>query len=260
MSAPALVLVHGYPFDHTLWDQVIALLDPKVQVLAPDLRGFAGQPTGDAEPSLDRMAEDLKALLDRHDIGRAVVAGMSMGGYVALAFAEHHPERLAGLGLISSQAAADTEQARASRRAMIVKVRQEGAQAAAAAVIPKLFAAGNSAKPELIRFPQAGAEQAGVDGIVWALEAMARRPDRTTLLHGLPIPVLFVHGVEDQFIPADRARELAKLPRNTRYVEIENAGHATPLEAPAAVAEALTDLIERSFARPGAAPSLPSRP
>src|ERR1044071_9218877 len=109
MSPPALLLVHGYPFDHTLWDKVVPLIDSTIQILAPDLRGFGQTPAGADEPSLDRMADDLDQLLREQHVERAVVAGMSMGGYVALSFAERHGQRLAGLALISSQAAADTD-------------------------------------------------------------------------------------------------------------------------------------------------------
>jgi 3-oxoadipate enol-lactonase len=174
MSAPVLLLVHGYPFDHTLWGLVLPFLDQSIRVLAPDLRGFGGRPTGNEEPSLEWLADDLERLLDEQQVSRATVAGMSMGGYVALTFAERHPERLAGLGLISSQAAADTVEGRASRRAMIEKVRAGGPGVAAEAAIPKLFAPENGRRVELRRFAAAGADRAGVAGITWALEAMAR--------------------------------------------------------------------------------------
>jgi pimeloyl-ACP methyl ester carboxylesterase len=247
METPTLVLVHGYPFDHTLWDHVVPLLGDKVQVLTPDLRGFGGRPVGTDSPSLGRMADDLKELLDQQTIRRAVVAGMSMGGYVALAFAEHYPERLAGLGLISTQAAADTDEAKANRRAMIDKVRRDGPNVAAQAVIPKLFAPANSTKSELIRFPTVGAERAGAEGIAWALEAMAQRPDRTATVRELRVPVLVVHGAEDKIIPAAGARELARLTADGQYVEIEGAGHATPIEGPLKLAQALLELVNRSF-------------
>jgi 3-oxoadipate enol-lactonase len=247
MNVPALVLVHGYPFDHTLWDHVVPLIPDDIQVLAPDLRGFGERPLGHDEPALGRMADDLEELLDQHQIGRAVLAGMSMGGYVALAFAEHYPGRLAGLALVSSQPWADADEAKAARRAMIERVRREGPSAAAQAAIPKMFAPAHMNKPELIRFPTSGAAKAGVDGIAWALEAMARRPDRTSVLESLRVPVLIMHGVDDQFIPITRAREMAKLNAARQFVEIANAGHGTPLEAPVLVAEALTHLVRRSY-------------
>ncbi len=254
MSTPVLLLIHGYPFDHTLWDPVRPLLDKDIQLLTPDLRGFDGQAPENVEPSLDRWADDLARLLDQQQADRAVVAGMSMGGYVALAFAERHAQRLAGLGLISSHVWADTDDARAGRRTMIETVRRQGPAVAAQTAIPKLFAANNASRPELTRFPLMGAERAGVPGITWALEAMARRPDRSGVFKALRVPVLVLHGLDDKFIAPDRAREMARLPKDARYVEIPEAGHATPIEAPRQVAEALNDLVRRSLAH-----STPSR-
>jgi len=250
MSSPALLLVHGYPFDHTLWHAVTPLINWDVQVITPDLRGFNGQPPGSEPPSLDVMAEDLKRLLESREIDRAIVAGMSMGGYVALAFAERYPQRLSALALISSQAAAYSDEARAGRRAMIEKVRREGPTVAAQAAIPKLFGDDNAARPDLARYPTEGAQKAGVEGIAWALEAMARRPDRTQVLRGLKVPLLVVHGAQDKFIPADRSRASAGLVADACFVEIPSAGHATPLEAPERVAEALNELVRHS--NPGA--------
>jgi pimeloyl-ACP methyl ester carboxylesterase len=247
MESATLLLVHGYPFDHTLWDKVRPLLNSKVQVIAPDLRGFNGQPTGNEEPALEVMADDLAALVKNAGSQRAVVAGMSMGGYIALAFAERHPAMLAGLALVSSQAAADTEEARASRRATIEKVRANGPGVAAEATVPKLFAPKNSGREELKRIPETSAERAGIAGITWALEAMARRSDRTAILQSLAVPVSIIHGLHDAFIPVERARALAQTTREAEFVQVDGAGHATPLEAPERVAQALDHLIRRSF-------------
>lgn len=247
MDTPTLLLVHGYPFDHTLWDGVRPLLSPNIQVLAPDLRGFNGQPTGNEEPALELMADDLASLIKNAGKQRAVVAGMSMGGYIALAFAERHPDMLAGLALVSSQAAADTEEARAGRRATIEKVRASGPGVAAEATVPKLFAPQNSGRADLKRVPETSAQRAGIAGITWALEAMARRSDRTAILQSLAVPVAVIHGVHDAFVPIERARALAQITREAEFVQVEGAGHATPLEAPEKVAQALEQLVRRSF-------------
>ena len=241
MSTTPLVLLHGYPFDHTLWDQVTARLN--CEVIAPDLRGFGGNPIGSEEPSLEVMAEDVAHLLQQKTQSRCVIAGFSMGGYVALAFAERHAPLVAGLGLINSQALADTEQTRTARRTMIEKVRREGPRAAVEAALPKLFAQANPAKEELARFPRRAAEQAGAAGISWALEAMARRPDRSAVLERLQVPLLLVHSTEDQFIPIQQFRAVAqKFPRSVS-VEIPGAGHCSPLEKPDMVAQALSQLV-----------------
>ena len=243
MNATSLVLLHGYPFDNTMWGRVREYL---VQdVIAPDLRGFGQTPAGKAEPSLETMADDISQLLDQRRVSQAILAGFSMGGYVALAFAERHPRRLAGLGLINSQSLADTEEGRAGRRAMIEKVRREGVRAATDAALPKLFSPANAAKKELPHFAIKGAEQAGVGGITWALEAMARRPDRTALLEKLPVPLLLMHSIEDQFIPVERAHALAERLPKALYIELSGAGHCSPLEAPELVAKGLSELVLR---------------
>jgi pimeloyl-ACP methyl ester carboxylesterase len=248
MSEPVLVLIHGFPFDHTMWDHVTALLDPSLRVLAPDLRGLGEQPIGDGEPSIDLMADDVAKLLDQQNIARTVVAGMSMGGYVALAFAQNHKERLAGLGLVSTQTIADTAEIRASRLALGQQVRREGPAAAVQAVLPKMFAPQNSEKPELVRFPLQAAERAGVSGIEWALKAMAHRPDRREFVKSLQVPVVVIHGAKDKLIPPKRAREMAGSIPNARFVQIAQAGHCTPLETPKEVAKALSRLVAESFA------------
>jgi pimeloyl-ACP methyl ester carboxylesterase len=235
MKGTPLVLLHGYPFDQTMWEKVVAKFEADRRFLAPDLRGF-GVEIGGAEPSLELMADDVARQLP----GEAVVAGFSMGGYVALALAERHPKLVAALALINSQAASDTDEARQGRRAMIEKVRKEGTRAATDAAIPKLFA---NPREELTRYALNGAKRAGVAGITWALEAMARRPDRTQILIQLGKPILILHSAEDKFIPATRARELATSLK-AKHFEIEGAGHCTPLEAPDKVAAAIKDFAD----------------
>jgi pimeloyl-ACP methyl ester carboxylesterase len=247
MNARALLLIHGYPFDHSLWDKVRPCLDPNAIAIVPDLPGFGIRPVLTAEPSLDAMADDLRAQLSMQGVDRAVVAGMSMGGYVALALAERCPHMVAGLALVSSQTAADTDEARANRRSMIGKVRQNGPLVAAEAAIPKMFSPRNAGLIDLIQFPRSGAEKAGAEGIAWALEAMARRPDRTALFEALSVPALVLHGADDQLISAEKAQSLAQRAKHCRYVPVSGAGHATPLENPELVAQALNDLLDRSF-------------
>ena len=239
-----LVLLHGYPFDHTMWYGVIAAIGSGVRVFVPDLRGFgANHPEEWPDPSLDLMADDIAELLTANNFARAVVAGMSMGGYVALAFAERHRSRLAGLGLISTQAGADTGEVRVARRAMIENVKANGPKVAAEALLPKLFSDANAKNTDFQDFAWNGAEQAGIKGICWALEGMARRPDRTQLLRELELPILIVHGMEDKLIPIDKIRPLAQECARDSFVQVRGAGHATPIEVPDAVAQGLLRLV-----------------
>jgi pimeloyl-ACP methyl ester carboxylesterase len=231
MKGTPLVLLHGYPFDGSMWKRTRKHLAWDGEVIAPNL-----WPTGVTEPSLDVLADDIAPLVP----GPAMIAGFSMGGYVALALAERHPHVVAAIALINSQSAADSDEVRQARRTMIEKVKKDGIGPATEAALPKLFA---TQDPELTRYPVKGAERAGASGITWALEAMARRPDRTAILQQLGKPVLIVHSTDDKFIPVTRARDLANLLK-AKYVEISGAGHCTPLEAPDKVALALKEFID----------------
>ncbi len=248
MATPALILIHGYPFDHTMWDYVVRSLRKVTNVITPDLPGFGGKPVPAVEASIDRMADEMAKVFVLEHLDRAVVAGFSMGGYVALSLAERYRHRLAGLALIGTQAAADTEEGRQNRMKMIEKVRAAGPKMAADAAIQKLFSPIRKITPDLQRFVEQGATGAGVEGISWALEAMAYRPDRTSILKNLHFPVLVMHGVDDQFIPKEKAREMCKLLSDCEYAEVQGAGHALPLEAPEQVVEELMGLLDRAEA------------
>lgn len=240
-----LILIHGYPFDHTLWYSVIASLGSNAKVLAPDLPGFGrtGAPP-EQEPSLELYADFILHFIERHGFSEAIVGGMSMGGYVALAFAEKYRERVAGLALISAQAAADTEEGRQNRRNLMGKIRKEGVSAAIGAILPKMFSTARTLSNDLRSFVVEGAERAGVEGLCWALEAMARRPSRTELVSSLEVPVLVAHGREDAIIPIAKARALAETCKLPQFAELRSAGHATPLEAPDDLAQALARLAD----------------
>jgi pimeloyl-ACP methyl ester carboxylesterase len=230
-----------------MWFSTIASMGANAKVIAPDLPGFGRMPLAASRaPSLDYIAEWLAAVLDEHGYSRAVVAGMSMGGYIALAFAANFRERVAGLGLISSQTVADSEETRRARRDTIQKIKSQGPSVAAELLLPKMFAGATPQNPELARYPKEGAERAGVDGLCWALEAMARRPDRTAMLKELEVPVLVLHGTEDKIIPPTKARLLAESCRKPILMELNGVGHASPLEAPDQVATGLTRLVRQS--------------
>lgn len=239
-----LVLIHGYPLDHTMWFGVIAALGGGVRVIAPDLRGFGKAEAPQGEPSMEAFAQDILNVLARDNIPRAVFAGMSMGGYIALALAEMAREKIAGLALVDSQCSADTEEARKSRRDTIEKVRAGGPEIAAAALLPKMFAPSRTDNPDFQRFVISGAEAAGIDGICWALEAMARRPERCHILSDARFPTLILHGGEDRLIPLDKAKQMTELNSETHFATIKGAGHGAAMETPDEVANVLRKFLE----------------
>ena len=136
------------------------------------------------------------------------------------------------------------EEAREGRQAMIQKIRANGPVEAVEAMLPKVFSGSRKGDPRLTAYVKEGAQAAGVDGLCAALEAMAKRPDRTQLVAELDLPVLIVHGTDDAIVPVAKARDLALACQNPYLVEIKGAGHATPLEEPDQVAQALVRLMK----------------
>jgi pimeloyl-ACP methyl ester carboxylesterase len=238
-----LVLIHGYPLSHTMWFGVIASLGAGIRSYAPDLPGFGSSMPATGEPSIDAMADAVLAQMKADRVERAVVAGMSMGGYVALAMAEKAPEKMGGLALVSTQTFADSNEAKAARREMIKKVRGEGPSAASKAILPKLFTEARASDPGYQRFPREGAEAAGIDGIAYALEAMARRPDRSRIVAEASFPVLILHGADDRIIPLEKAREIAALNPSAFLKPIKAGSHGIVIENPDEVADALRRFV-----------------
>lgn len=239
----AVLFVHGYPLDRTLWRAQLEGLRGH-RLLAPDLRGFGASPLAGGGTSLARHADDLAALLDALGIGRVVLAGLSMGGYVAFEFARRHRDRLAGLVLLDTKAEADDAEARAGRDAAIATAREEGAEAIATAMAGKLFA--ESAEPEVREALTARMAATPVEGIVAALGAMRDRADSTGLLPTLGnLPVLVIVGEEDRLTPPDAARRMVAAIPEAELVVVEGAGHVPPVERPATVNEALQRFLDR---------------
>jgi 3-oxoadipate enol-lactonase len=229
-----LVLIHGYPLDHSIWREVIPFLEPHFDMILPDLRGFGESTTIDSQYNLSMMADDLVSLLDHIGIETAVVTGHSMGGYVALAFAKKYQNRASGLVLISSQAAGDSPERKEERYKTADEVAQKGVEIVAHAMSLKLSANLNIqgfVKELILRQSKAG--------VIGALKAMAVREDATPFMSTFNLPTVLIHGDADVLIPIDRAREIKGENPRVRLVELPKIGHMPMMEAPQKTAEAL---------------------
>ncbi len=229
-----LVLIHGYPLDHTIWDEVTPLLSRTFDLILPDLRGFGASASPDGPATMADFAADIAGLLDSLGIQQAALVGHSMGGYVALAFVRAYPMRVRGLGLVSSQVLADTPEGKEGRYKTAANVAEKGVSLVAEAMTPKL-----SADPRIQAIVRALIEKQTRAGVISALKAMAERADCTDLLPAMKYPVALVHGEADALIPIERARAVeASLPQ-ARMFAIKNVGHLPMMESPQETAEAL---------------------
>jgi pimeloyl-ACP methyl ester carboxylesterase len=236
-DGPPLVLLHGFPLDHHLWDEVVPLLDDTFDVIVPDLRGFGESTISDSQFSMDDYASDIAGLLDQLEIQKAAIVGHSMGGYVALAFARLYRDRVSGLGLVSSQVLADAPEWKEGRYKSAADVSANGVGSVVEAMTPKF-----TADEKLQSYARASMERQQPAAYIGALKAMAERPDSTSLLSSFRVPVVVIHGDADSLIPLDRAREVKAALPQAHLVEIPGAGHMPMMEAKEKTAEALRHL------------------
>jgi pimeloyl-ACP methyl ester carboxylesterase len=244
-SGTPLVLVHGYPLDHSMWQGQIDGLSDTCRVIAPDLRGFGASDVTPDTVTMEQMADDIAGLLDALKISEPIVfCGLSMGGYVAWQFALKHRARLARLILCDTKAVADTSEAAAGRRKTAERVLAEGAAVAAEALLPKLFAlATYKQQPQIVEATRQVILRTKPEGIAAALRGMAQRPDVTSRLPEINVPSLVLCGQHDGISPPDEMRQIAARMPNARYVEIPDAGHMAPLEQPAVVNAAMREFL-----------------
>lgn len=232
-----LVLLHGYPLDHSIWDKVAALLENDFDLILPDMRGFGESFTVDAPYSMTDIAADLAAMLDSLGVEKVALAGHSMGGYVALAFAKAFPDRVNGLALVASQAASDTPERKEGRYKTAADVAEQGVGIVAAAMTDKL-----SANQSVRDFVRPLIEKQSVSGVAGALKAMAEREDLTSFLAAFKLPLILIHGDADGLIPSDRAQEIKSLLPSAHLIELAGAGHMPMMEQPERTAAALKQL------------------
>ena len=232
-----LVLVHGYPLDHTIWYDMVAALENDFMLILPDLRGFGLTGVAESQFTIADMSSDIAGLLDHLGIDKVNIAGHSMGGYVALAFARHYPQRVLGLGLVSSQAPADTPERKQGRYTAAEEILKNGVQSVAESMTPKLTP--DERVQTFVRSLIAGQRPAGLAG---ALKAMAEREDSTPILSSFKFPVVVIHGDADELIPIQRAQEVKAAIPHATLTELPAIGHMPMIEAPQATADALKNL------------------
>lgn len=224
-----LVLLHGFPLNKEIWTLVEGHLAKSCRVIMPNLLGSTTK----------EMAVEVLHLMDFLEVKKAVVAGHSMGGYVALALAQLAPDRIDGLALISTQAREDTPEARKGRYDLAERVGQEGSKVAADAMAPKLFGPAVGADQSLYRQVEQIMHSISKEDIKAALSAMALRPDMREFLSEIAVKTLVLAGTEDKIFGADRAEEMAAAIKQSTLTFIEGAGHMPMLEQPSATSDAI---------------------
>jgi 3-oxoadipate enol-lactonase len=241
----ALVLLHAFPLNARMWEPQFALAEHGWRVVAPQLRGFDDGEQDPAASSIDDFAADVIDLLDALHIDEAVIGGLSMGGYVALALFRHAPRYFQGLVLADTRVDADTPEAVEGRMRMLALVRAKGPSAVADQMLPKLLGATTRAtRPDIVERVRSLALSNSADAIAGAVTALMTRPDSTALLPAIHCPALILVGAEDIVTPPALSETLHNGIGGSELTVVPQAGHLSSIERPAAFNDALARFLD----------------
>ena len=237
-----LILIHGFPLNRSMFAPQLEGLSPAARVITFDVPGVGESEAGPV--SMDNIADLTAAILTQQRIDKAVVGGVSMGGYASFAFARRYPERLLGLVLADTRAAPDSDTAKEARHKMARLVEEEGVTAAAERMVPGWFGPSSlQGRPEVIQSARAQVETAPAETIVHMLQALAHRPDARPGLSEINVPTLVISGAEDPMIPPAEMADWTALIPDARHVVIPATGHLPNLEDPPAFNRPVADFL-----------------
>jgi 3-oxoadipate enol-lactonase len=240
-----LVLIHGFPLNRTIWAAQVKGLAGAARVIAPDLRGFGETTDVPEDPAITGYADDVRDLLDALGVERAVIGGVSMGGYVALAFGRKFPKRMLGLILVDTRAGADSSEARVARDNAASLAKSRGASAIAVEMLPKMITAESMRGDDALRSTLLDIMSSQpVPAIVAALRALRDRPDASSSLAKIAVPTLVICGSQDTLIPPAESVALKEGIRGAQLVKIGNAAHLPNFEQPTLFNRAVRSFVK----------------
>jgi pimeloyl-ACP methyl ester carboxylesterase len=247
-SGPAVVLLHAFPLHSAMWNKAAELLADRWRVITPDLRGFGGSPVEVKDaPSLDLIADDVVALLDRLGLERVVLGGASMGGYVAMSFLRRYADRVATLALINTKPGADTPEAQQNRDRIATALEAFRTPEPLFNLVDTLLGEHTrGTNRELVIQVRDWIKAVDPIAAAWAQRAMAARPDSRSVLSGATCRAVVIAGEEDALTPLEEARAMAELFRPPAIFHVvPEAGHLSVLEQPERAMRELGDALER---------------
>lgn len=246
-GAGPVVLLHGFPLNRGMWDEVVPALADRYHVIVPDLRGHGETEAPDGPYSVVEFANDVIALLDSLGHPKAAIVGLSMGGYISLQLLTRTPERLTACVLADTSGRADTEERKQARAAQAEVIRKDGLGAFANLVLPRMFSASAfTGRPDLVeRFRQTITSQQP-EAVVAALQALASRPEMLERLKTVEVPTLVLVGSEDAATTPQESHDLAAAIPDATLVVLPGAGHMSNWEDPEGFSRAVRTFLDRT--------------
>jgi 3-oxoadipate enol-lactonase len=238
-----ILLIHAFPVDASMWSAQVEALSDEHTVLAPSLPGFGGTPSVGDVMTMDAAADFLSGELDQSGVDRAVVCGLSMGGYVAFSLWRRHRDRVAGLVLANTRAEPDDDAAKERRRTVAEKARNEGSEAIAQSPPPLLS---EDASEDLWDRVKGWIRAQPGESIAAASLGLAEREDSRPILGEIEVPTAVVTSSGDTLIPPDVSSPMAEAIPEADLVILDGAGHLSNLEDPQGFNTALRAVLSRA--------------
>lgn len=237
-----VVFIHGFPFDNTMWKNQTEKLQETHYVITIDIRGFGKSETGDGQYTMEMFADDLNDVIIALSLNKPVICGLSMGGYIALRYAEKY-DNYSALILADTKSQSDPDPAKLNRAAGIKTINEDGPSLYVSNFIPNTLAKKNKTNEDILTPLMIEAKKVPAVSLKGALLAMAGRTDTTEYLKTVNKPVMFICGEEDAFTPPDLMKELSEITKGSRFEVVKDAGHLPPIENPANFNLLLVDFL-----------------
>lgn len=241
-----ILFIHGFPFDHYMWDKQIEKFNSDYYCITYDIRGLGSSPVGDGQFTMESFVDDLANVIDTLDLDKPSLCGLSMGGYISLRAVERMEEKLGSLILCDTKSLADNNEGRVNRAKGIKQINDEGVERFVEQFISNCFAEGfkqtSDTEYETILRKSKKYDAVGVKG---CLLAMAGRTDTTSYLQNISIPTLVICGEEDKLTPPDVMKSMSDKIKDSKFVTIEGAGHISPVEAATRVNKEIENFLNQ---------------
>jgi 3-oxoadipate enol-lactonase len=243
-----VIFIHGFPFDHYMWDGQIDRLKSNFFCITYDIRGLGVSPAGNGQYTLESFVDDLEFIIDEYELSKPVLCGLSMGGYISLRSTERMENKLGGLILCDTKSDPDTDEAKLKRAEGVKIINEQGVQKFISGFVPNCFAErfikGSVQEYNEILSRSLNSDPMGVKG---CLIAMQGRTNTTPYLSKINIPALVISGEEDKFTPPVIMKQMAGQIKNSEFAVIPGAGHMSPVESPNVFNKIILDFLKKHF-------------